>query len=411
MRLTNGFNAKVAGREPFVFLLLIAIALAWGQSGIASATDADDVSVIRTLWVDRLIAQLDHLPNESERTLIVVSLAAAEEIARAKELATTLSEQKRPEAIMGIADAQSSQGDLSGALETLSGLPAESQMAQYGRMSVAVRQAQRGNVAMAKQLIQGLTTQRSRDRVHSAIAQEYARIGDGESAKINADLIQDDILRRRAQKAIAAFQEEGAFSAAQVRSQFLASQIAALSLFSDDAPWKRAVFLTLGAAYRNDKDAVSREAERSISELKKLPEGVDRATGYALLTVAFSEVGDAEKADEAAQEARKAISGDVVGVSGLFGEPILIYAMIRIGHHECLDPLLSREQEGDTADRMLGSPAMEAVGAALIENHDHKRLDEIFGRMRNPSDRADLAIGVLFGLLDSPKTPKTPQEK
>lgn len=392
-------DANPIGQQSSLLLLCIVAFVGWTQPGLSIAANADDVSVRREMWVDRLLQQIDQLPDENDRQLVVIALAEAGQAQRAKSLVgEKLSESKRPGITMLIADAQSSHGDVPGALQTLDGLPKESELRDRGLALVAIRQAQRGDVAAAQRVIEGLKDQFSLDHARKAIAKAQARAGHQRSATATAELIRDGYLQREARTAITASETGGSFSPEQIPSPFLSGQIGALTLFSNDSPWKTHAFLTLAASYRKDEKALTSEAQETLAQLKGLPNGVERATGYAILAVAFCEAGKSTLAENAGEDALKAMSGDIVGVSSLFGKPIVIYAMIQLGHYEHIDKILeATEKNQDPLTSAVASSDIQAIGAALVEKREDQRLNRIYQQL-TPINRAHLAIGVICGL-------------
>lgn len=392
-------------QRPSYLLLCTAAMIVCVPGGLRTAIGSDDDSRGRALWIGRLRAQIDQLP-EGDRAVAVVALADAGQVQEAKDLVSSrLPESERPSAIMFIAAAQSAQGDVAGALETLDALPEESPLRDSGRALVAIRQAQRGELAQAQRLIEGVESQSWLDRARNAIASGQARARDQQSALATADLIRDAYLRRQAQSAIAATDKEGFFSAEEIPSRFLSGQIHALALFSSDSSWKTAAVSTLGAAYRKDCNALASGAEKCLAALEGVPEGLDRATGCAILALAFSEAGDAANAEKLGSEAVKAMSADPLGVSALFGRPIVMYAMIRLGHYEHIDTFLdTARQSEDAIKRIRDSGVFQAIGAALVEKREDRRLEEVYRRLTTPGDRAHFSIGALYGCAPPEQT-------
>jgi hypothetical protein len=244
------------------------------------------------------------------------------------------------------------------------------------------------------------------------IAEAQARTGDRTSAIATAGLIRDDDTRQEARATIAAAQRQDLLAFQGVRSSFLSGQLKALSCFSDDRPWKTQALLTLAAAYRHDGKEVARGADRTLAQLKPMPEGLERATGLAILAVAFSEAGEPARAESAGNEARKAMSGDVVGVSGLFGRPIVVYALIRSGHYEQIDKLLvAAEGQQDALGTLYALGNVQAIGAALAAKKEDRRLDKVYQQLHKPINRAYLAAGALSELSPAPGEERVPDAK
>jgi hypothetical protein len=217
-------------------------------------------------------------------------------------------------------------------------------------------------------------------------------------------LIRDEGMQRETRTTIAALERQEFFSPQSIPSPFLSSQIGALCLFSGHSSWKSQALLTLSAAYRKDEKAVTSGADKTLVQLKTLPKGLERATGFAILAVAYSEAGKPAQAENAGDEAVKAMSGDLVGVSDLFGKPIVIYALIKLGHYEYIDQILeAAEQNRDGLGRAYASGYVQAIGAALAAKREVQRLDRVYQKLRKPINRAQLALGVLCELSCPPK--------
>ena len=306
---------------------------------------------------------------------------------------------------MLLAAAQSYQGDVAGALRTLDALPKGSLIRDRGQGLVATRQAQRGNVAVAQRVIEGITDQPSLDRARKAIAEAQARAGDRKSAAATAGLIRDEGINGKPARRSRPLNVKGSSlpKAFPHRSSPARSELCVL--FSGQSAWKTQALLTLSAAYRKDEKAVTSGADKTLVQLKTLPKGLERATGFAILAVAFSEAGKPAQAENAGDEALKAMSGDLVGVSDLFGKPIVIYALIQLGHHEHIDKILeAAEQNQDGLGQAYASGYVQAIGAALTAKREDRRLDEVYRKLRMPINRAQLALGVLGELSGPPKS-------
>jgi hypothetical protein len=404
-RLDVVSDAKPIVRDWSLVLFCVAAFAGSAQPGLSIAGNADDASARQRIWAGRLLEQIDQLSDDSDRESVVMGLAEAGQIQRAKALVgEKLPESKRPGANVILAGIQSAHGDVAGALQTLDGVPKGSRLRDIGQSLVAIRQAQKGNVVVAQRLIEGIADQPSLDRARTAIAEAQARAGDRTSAAATTDLIHDESRQREARNTIAATKRGEFFSPECIPSPFLSGQVAALSLFSDDAPWKTQAFLTLAAAYKKDQKAVTSGAERTLAQLKELPKGLDRATGFAILAVSFSEAGKPAQAEHAGDEALKAMSGDLVGISSLFGKPIVIYALIQLGHYEQMDKILeAAERNQDGLGRILASCDLEAIGAALAAKREDRRLDKIYQGLRKPINRARLSLGAICELSRPPK--------
>jgi hypothetical protein len=311
-----------------------------------------------------------------------------------------------------IAAAQSARGDLAGALQTLDRLPKGSPLHDSGRALVAMRQAQRGCVASAQRLTEGIVDQRSLDRARGVIAEAQARAGDRTSAIATAGLIRDENRQQETRAMIAAAQRQDFLALECIRSSFLSGQLRALSCFSDDKSWKTQALLTLAASYRHDEKSLTQGAERTLAQLKGLPDGLERATGLAIMALAFSEAGKSSLAESAGNEARKAFLGDPVGVSSLFGAPIVTYALIESGHYEQIARVLAAaEGQQDALATRYALANVQAIGAALAAKKEDQRLDKVYQLLRKPINRAYLSAGALSELSPTPETGRRGKEE
>ena len=407
MRFSFIALSQLVRRYRSVFLICGASLAAWSQSGILIGGDNDALSVKTQVWVDRILAQFGEL-SENDRAFVVAELAEVGQIHQAKALAREkLPESRRAGITVLIAAAQSYQDDVAGALQTLDGLPKASRMRDRGRSLIAIRQAQRGNVAAAQRLAAGIADQTFLDNAREAIVEAQMKAGDRKSAAATAKLIQDRGEQREAQQAIAAISRQD-FLPEQIPSPFLRGQVAALSLFSKSSSWKSEALSTLAAAYQKDDKAIDANAASALEKLKALPKGLDRATGFAILAVAFSHAGKTAQAERAGNEAMKAMSGDPVGISSLYGKPIVIYAMIQLGHYEQIDKILEAAQRNhDSLQAIYAQCDIRAIGAALAAKREDQRLDEVWRRLRTPIERIYFASGVLCEL--SPRAGNKPK--
>jgi hypothetical protein len=371
---------------------------------------ANATSDAQSLWLERLFAQIDLIPNQEDREQVVemsvMSLAEAGHVSRAKRLAQSkLSKVKRTGAYYCIADIQSGHGDLAGALETVDQLP-DQNVREVTLVVVAIRQAQRGEIAAAERLLGQITTAHSFDRVRSAIAEAQAKAGNPQAARETLGKIENDYLRQEAKRKTEAVQGD-AFTLDEIPSSFLSGHLDALMKFSDDEPWKRQTLAALAAAYRDDEPALTAAIADAHHLLNQLPGGLERATGFLLLGLACHKAGKPTQAAEFLDAAEKARSGDIVGVSSLFGGPVVVYALIQMGRFEHIEPTIQRFQSSGELSRIFGHMKVEAIATALIERGDAERLEQLYQHFEDPAVRAYLAVGALGALDRRPTRPAT----
>ena len=155
------------------------------------------------------------------------------------------------------------------------------------------------------------------------------------------------------------------------------------------SPWAD---LRIPASLPKNVEELDGLIQKTVTAVEKADQPAP-AAARLLLCVALA---IADRPDEAKAMARRflvAANGDIVGISGLYGEPVPAYLFTRLGMEEELQKVLVKEPGG------FGNNAiMQAVGAAEAEAGNWQGLETRYRNLSAPADRVDLSCGVLAGL-------------
>jgi tetratricopeptide (TPR) repeat protein len=349
----------------------------------------------RDIWLARAVKALGKIKDPEDRSTAaqyaVISLAQNGNYRQAKQLVQqSISIDKQPTSMFLIADSQSINGDLEQAIATANGvsIPATREIALA---FVALRQAQCGNVDEAIALIPRIKEPTELDRVWGSVANAQAKAGDPSLARTTAAKIIDDSTRKYALRDIAKIKARKDPPLDAVDSVFIRSQLKALLLFSKSGLWRDNALQAVIVAKRENAAELDGWIRKTLTTAEKADEPAP-ATARLLLCVALA---IADRPDEAKAMARRflvAANGDIVGISDLFGEPVLAYLFTRLGMENELKKVLATEPGG------FGNNAkMQAVGAADAEAGNWEDLERRYENLTS-TDRVDFACGVLAGL-------------
>lgn len=360
-------------------------------SCVCSAEEAQSErkSEAREKWIGRItveLAKLDEKDRSSEVAIAAFAMAAAGEDDRSKEvMRRLLPREERDGALLGIADAQSQGDRVKESLATVAEFSTED-----GRQSalalVAIRQAQRGDVEDAVKLLSKVKNEGPRDRLLSAIAQTQAKAGELEAARDTAKQIADEQRRRQAVEGIADAAQGAADPIAGVRSSSLRAHLRVMLEFSGVDGQREAIHAIV-AAQENDRASLSKHISAALDESRdSIP--LERATTRTLLAIALVEAGDREEAREMILRAREAGSKEWLGVSSLFGNPILVHLLIRLNMQDELQSLMDSLRESDSFAASIPYHAnLSAIGGAYAELDRLGEAEKWYNRLESPIER------------------------
>lgn len=348
-------------------------------------------------WIARITTDLFKIEEEEEDresavTMAAFALATAGEDDRAIEVTRRLlPPEKRKGALLGIACVLSQGGRLEEALGTVAECPTDDDR-QFALAIVAIQQAQRGEVEGAIELLPKVEKGSHRERVLAAIAEAQAKAGEVRLARDTAKRIADGKRRGRALERVNNAGQEDPIS--KLRSTFLRQQIAAILLFSGKDSQRDAI-RAIAAAEENDRSALTRHMNAALAESEgNAP--LQRSTTHTLLAVALAEVGDREEARQMVLRSRKAESKEWLGVSSIFGSPILVSVLVRLDMNRELEALMDSLRESNTiAGPIAYHSDLHAIGATCAELERLDQADEYYDQLESPLERVHFAAGVL----------------
>ncbi len=364
------------------------------EIGFAEESDIPEDQKIRRRWVTRVNSELSKVVEEerdSAALRVVIAVAESRDFELAKSLTKQISTHRdQVAARMAIASIQSNYDQLKEALAT-----AREVEPGYGRQviysMIALRQAQRGEVEDAISILKEITNATVRDRTLGWIAKAQAIAGNIPAAQATVDSMANEERRAEIRKQIKTAKAD---PAREIPSRFLREQIGTMLAFSGTERQREAIQAII-AAQRNDQAALNRHIEAALSE-QGIP--LELATTRTILAVALAEAGRREEAREMILAARKANESEWLGASDIFGSPVLVHLLIRLGFEEDLNSLMKSLETEDSSFKLGYHVNLQAVGATYTYLSRLDDAEKYYRRIKTPLERVHFAAGVLRGL-------------
>lgn len=372
-----------------VLPLFCLVSVSWGE-------EVKDTH-LRETWLARVrndLGKLDGAEQSSAAEYAILGVAASGESELAKSIARQfLPPERGPGALVLIADTQSSNDQLRDSLITIGELLTEDER-QRALALVTVRQAQRGDLEDASMLLSKIKQRRWRDLALSAIAEAQAVAEQLDAARATLKQISDDEKRQETQKKVDSAKAD---PVRKIQSEFLRQQIQAMLAFSGTDVQHEAIS-AIAAAQSTDDRALRKHISAALKDsASSVP--LQRAATRTLLAVALVEAGRPNDAKEMIQGARESGSREWLGVSNLFGSPILVHLLIRLDMIEELQELMnSLDSRDDELSQIPYHANLQAIGTTYASLNRLEDADRRYGEITSSLDRVHLAVGVLFGL-------------
>ncbi len=356
----------------------------------------------REIWVARARKAILGIGDPQGRHMAAVStsyvLAEAGDYHQAKELIRQFVPQSGQEtALAMIAGFQSSNGDLRGAIATADSISCPGRR-EFALRIIAIRQAQIGQTDQAMSLTRRIEKQGSVDSVLKWVVEAQLEAGDIPAAKATAAEIRTDYERKGALEAIARGKCYRRSLLEAVDSQFINEWLQALLLFSESGAWRDHALDAIIVARRKHTKELDGWIRKTLASVETAEEPVP-ATARLFLCVALVIADRPEEARAMVQRFRVAANGEVVGVAGDCGKPVLAYLFTKLGMDEELTKVLVTEPGRSGTFR-----ALEASGVAEAEAKNWEGMEKRFETLSTPTARASFSCGVLAGLRN-PVTP------
>ncbi len=356
----------------------------------------------RKIWLGRMLKAIDGIKDPDKRSfaasLAAMWLAENGNHKKAHQLVDKfVSADSRNSALNTIASTQSFNGDLEQAMLTVKRLP-DQKTQDDALVYVVMAQLNRGKIDRAITLMRKIKTPDGLDSSRHYLAEAQAEAGDLEAAKATATKIIDEDTRGYAMQAIAKGKVDKKPAEKSTEGTYLRVLLDTLLKFRQGGQWTKHTAAALAAA----KQKNNRELDIQIAKTLKSIENAEEPTpamARLFLCAALMEAGRMAEAKTMAHAFQADADGEIVGISGLFGKPALAYLFTRLGMEDELDKIRVTKP-GSMANNTSG--IMRAVGAAEGDAKNWEGLEKRFKKL-TPTERANLACGVLIAL---PKTPK-----
>ena len=336
-------------------------------------------------------------PNAREHpaSFTVLALAEMGEYDQAKKVARQHIPAETLNRILSIiATCQSANGDLAQAMRTVDELSVE--WRERVLAGVAIKQAQRGDVDDALDLLGQLSSPGQQDRVRRWLAGAQAEAGDVDKAEATVASIGDDYERGEATAALARIKTGKPMPLEEIESPFLRAYLRSLVMFGTDRPCISFAIDAIAVAKQKNVEQLDDLIRRSLADGEQAPSPAP-ATSRLLVCVALMMAERSDGARAMAERFLDVADNEIIKVSSLFGRPVLGYLFTRLGLEEELSLLIAES----STDRFS---IIMSVGVADAEMGNWRSLEDDYHGISDSEDRVSLSVGVLTGLRGSPRS-------
>jgi len=351
----------------------------------------------RGIWLRRAVeALVGIMDSESRRIAAQNTALALAEIGSYREAEKLVRElitddDWRPMVLGGIAYTLSANGYIQQAIALVDDQP-NIHARERILLHIGMAQSHQGNVNEAVALVPRIKNPEVLDILRGSIAAAQASAGDLAAAKITAAKIRKGHWLQKARQDIERGKVDKGPPLNTIDSHFLRSQLKGLLLFSESGTWSDNALQALIIAKKKNAKELDGWIHKTLTSVEKADQPAP-ATARLLLCLALAIADRADEARAMAQRFLVAANGDTVGVSGLFGEPVLAYLFTRLGMEKELQKLLITEP-----GEFPNSAVMQGVGVAEAEAGNWKSLETRYRSLSYGIDRVNLSCGVLAGL-------------
>lgn len=367
------------------------------HASLAFGDEPNSGQSLHDKWVGRLTENLSEVKPEDRfpaRGFAAYALAKSGETERAIALAESIRPPNRAMQIfVGIVGTLSAEDHVDEALELTKTLPENRRQRAYSL--VVVRQAQRGDLQNARDLLRLITHQSARDNALEWIARAEAIRGQFAQGRKTTGRIRDKVIQRAVIQFINR-REKDPLPVPKLRSSFLRDNFRLFFQFTG-RPDQRDALLALVAAQNKDDENLETRLNAALDGLEKRLAPERQAT-RALLAVALLEAGRQSDAQEMILKARRPDGQWKLG-SSIFGSPILLYLLI---HLEMTDELESFMEASTPTEDGISQIAyhnhLHDIGMIFTELGRLKDAERYYIQLKTPLDRLHFSSGVLQGL-------------
>lgn len=358
----------------------------------------------REAWLNRLHTEIVKIDDDEDRAsaaqYVVMAFSAAGEFENARRIMDQyVLADKRNTALLFIADGQSSIDQLDAALATAK--EAKQEFARQRILSlIVIRQAQRGDIEDAVSLLVKITSPIDRDWVLSSIAKAQAIAGEMRAAEASVAKIVDDDKKAQAQESIKTAQAD---PIRKIPAKVIRDYLAAMLAFSGRKRQQEAI-QAIVAAQNKDEEALKKHLETA---LKQVEQGIvlEQATTFTILAVALAEAGRHEEAKQMILTARKANDNEWLGVSSLFGSPVIVHLLICLDFEEEFDEFMNAVDKEDSLAQIGYHANLLSAGTTFAYLRRLDDAEAYYRQLKSPIEHVYFAAGVLIG-WEADKEPK-----
>ena len=358
---------------------------------------APDLKKEREAWLSRLDIEIVKIDDDEERAnaaqYVIIAFSTAGDFSGARRIMDHhVPANQRGSALIYIADGQSSADLLDAALATAK--EAKEVFIQQRILGlIAIRQAQRGDLKDATALLSKITNPDARDWALSSIAEAQANAGDLRAAEASVAAIVDKDKKSQAQEAIKTAQAD---PIREIRSKVIRDSLSAMLSFSGQAKQTEAI-QAIVAAQKKDEEGLQKHVRAALEQVK---DGIalEQATTCTLLAVALAEAGRDEEAKQMILAARKANDQEWLGVSSLFGSPIIVHLLIRLDFKEEFDEFMNSFDKDDSLARLGYLTNLLTAGSTYAYLHRLADAETYYRQLKLSAERVHFAAGVLSSL-------------
>ncbi len=350
----------------------------------------------REIWLARMLKATEKIEDPEDRSaaasLSALALADSGEYEHARRLIKQFILPDRQDSARGIiAYTQSLRGQIEEALATVSEMSTE-KARDSGLAQIVHGLVNCDKMDQAQAIMRKIKEPNSLDMARLSFVEAHAQAGDLDKARAIAAKIVDEDVRESAASAIAKGKIDKKPAKETSEGGYAMASLGALLQFSSPGPWRKpaAAAMTAGQQ-KNNKDMDIQIAKT----LDAIEHAEAPAPSIAKLSLCMALLA-AERIDEAkamAHSFQTNADGEVLGISGLFGKPVLAYLFTVLGMEDQLDKI--RVTKPGSMLHING--IMQAVGAAEAEMKNWAAMEKRYAKL-TPIERVDYACGVLIVL-------------
>jgi len=345
-------------------------------------------------WIDLGFRELKQSAEEDRVfaaqmfALTLVELGELEAVGRVVE--ESLPEREKHFVKMVVAVHQGLHERLENADRTIRELPPEQQESAWALLVVRLAQANR--LEEAEGVLQKITKEVARDRAIVGIAEAYAASGDAKAARHWAKQIKDNERREQTLQKI----QQGIPERIEIEPKWLNEQILVLSLFSSSERTREAI-LAVNAIQNEKPDEKERHFQAALKQSRDaVPH--EKAMIFTYLALVLVEENRVQEAREMIMAAKAAGDNEWLGISSLFGNPVLIYRLMELNLEAEIEEIVvsARDSTSSTAE-LTYLNILRSLGSSYASLNRLKAARKYFESLESSKLRVHFVTGVLSG--------------